>query len=74
MFMCINVSGKNYMPAIISAGEMSEMYSLYIFSVFSELFALNLYSFIVRGGKKNPKSRERGVWRDILASSDVAGT
>lgn len=39
------------MPAIISAGEMSEMYSLYIFSVFSELFALSLYSFIVRGGK-----------------------
>lgn len=39
------------MPAIISAGEMSDMYSLYIFSVFSELFALSLYSFIVTGGK-----------------------
>ena len=62
------------MPAIISAGEMSEMYSLYIFSVFSELFALNLYSSIVRGGKETPKSRERDVWRDILASGDMAGT
>lgn len=62
------------MPAIISAGEMNEMYSLYIFSVFSELFALNLYSSIVRGEKETPKSRERDVWRDILASGDVAGT
>lgn len=64
------------------SGEMSEMYSLYIFSVFSELFALSLYSFIVRGENKTPSHGKGGVWRVILlqvrgwnlSSADFGGT
>lgn len=50
--------------------------------MFSELFALSLYSFIVRGENKT-ESRERGVWRDMpqlgcrgwsLSSADFGGT